>query len=725
MIRFLFFPDSDVAIAYRNGESFEAVDFFMEGRFPCTNGEGVCPDEDLEPNSGTNDFSGVSGESKGDLTKVLYSRSLTAADAVADRPISTSGPTFITWALGPLNPDSLLPLFHGETTFPRTNVSIEFGRAPQNACTNKLVVMEEDEPVPGFIRPTISNMTEITARIGPPAGSRGYAGITAGASWGFAWYMSPTGSTGQDILIPAIAVERGKTYTFTVQGGVENDDGVAFHPLYITDSAMGGYAGRDPKQRAQENVYAGVEDIVTDENGAVTSFRATATGALCNIESSLTGDTASIETWDEYADTLDVSCAEDDSITSNAGKLTWTVPADAPGELFYQCITHPFLGYKLVVFDEGKVDLEKLETANGGGELVAEDVEGKECTVTFKGQTKTFSGCQKEGLDGNVEVYWTVGENDDEIETLFRAPTSGGYVGFGWGYTEMLGSNVAIAFQDKEGNAQIEDYFMGARTSEGVQPNNNQKLTAPDAAIDGEFVAGLFTRKLEADGIPKITIGRTPAIWAVGEKPTSATSLVQHGTRGRGEIDLSADSGGLNVISNRNFFIAHAALMLIAWLALTPAAVVIMTHLKGYNPAAFQVHRGLNVLSVLVVVIAYIMAVVRGSHEAKAHLALGTIVFIFALIQAVSGALRPHKGTPERKPWYLQHALLGHTALILAIANAMVGMRTTSVFDVGTGWYIAWGVLLGGYLLAHIVLFLLKPKLATPKTEDRPEESPA
>lgn len=718
----VFFLCSDVSIAYRNGDSFEAVDFYMSKRQPCTNGEGVCPDEVLAPTSGTNDITEVSGESKGDLTMVRYIRSLAAADDVADRPISTSASTFISWAVGPLNKDPLLPLFHpGETNYPAGDVSIEFGRSPSNACTNKLVIMEEEAAVPGFIRPSISNTTEITARIGPPGGSRGYGGITGGPSWGFAWYMSPTGTTGQDVLIPAIAVERGKTYTFRVQGGIENDAGEAFHPLYITDSAKGGYQGISPEQRAQQKVYAGVDDIVTDENGAVTEFKATATGALCQIDTSLTGDTASVKTWDEYAASLDTSCAEDDAITSNSGTLRWTVPADAPDELYYQCITHPFLGYKIVVFDEGKVDLEKLEAANGGGELETGLQEDPKCFVTFKEKEKTFSGCRKD-LTGDVEVYWTVREGDGEIDTLFRAPTKGGYVGFGWGYTKMVGSNVAIAYQTQDGSAKLDDYFLQAESSAGVQRNTNQKLTNTDAAIDGEFVAGMFTRQLKSDGIPTIRKGSTPAIWAVGDKPSSASTLIQHKMKEAGVIDLSATSGDVIVLSgNRSFFIAHAALMLIAWLGLTPVAVVVMTHLKGYNPIAFQVHRGLNVLSVVIALIAYIMAVARGSHTAKAHLALGTIVFIFALVQVVSGALRPHKGTLARRPWYFSHTLLGHTVLLLAIANALVGMLTTSVFDVGVGWYVGWGVLLGGYLLAHIVLFLLRSRLPGSKTEEETE----
>lgn len=690
----------------------------MTSRQSCSSGRGVCPDEQLASSPGSNDISRVSGKAEGDLKMVRYTRPLAAVDSVADRPISTSTATFIVWAIGPLNPTSLLPLFHqGEANYARSDVSIEFGRSVANRCSEMLVVEDEEKAVPGFTRPAISGTTNITARIGPTGGSRGYGGITQGPSWGFAWYMSATGTTGEDVLIPAIAVERGKTYTFIVQGGVDDGTETAYHPLYITSSSIGGYASRTPAERAQETVYAGVTDIDTNENGDVIDFRPTATGALCDIKSSLQGDTASLESWEEYAETLDLSCTQDETIQENSGTLVWTVPADAPDLLYYQCITHPFLGFKLVIFDEGSVDQARLERENGGGELEdapsgsTEDVSSA-CKVNFKGSERSFGGCQKD-LTGDVEVYWTLRSEDGEIDTLFRAPTNGGFVGFGWGYSQMTGSNAVIAFQDISGNAQIGDYFLERRNTAGVQPNTNQQVTKTDVEVAGGFVAGIFTRKLEVEGLPTITNGLTSAIWAVGDRPDSNTTLEQHNKQASGEIDLSRVSSELQESSSSrlagdSYYTAHAVLMIIGWLALTPTAVILMRYFKGLNPTTFQLHRGINTLSAVIVVCAYIMGVIRGSRTEISHLVLGTIAIALGLAQIVSGIARPKKGNIGRKPWYLSHAITGYVALTVAMANALLGMI---VFNVRVGWFVAWGILFGVYILAHIVLLAFRSKI--------------
>lgn len=51
--------------------------------------------------------------------------------------------------------------------------------------------------------------------------------------WGLAWYINNT-------LIPELIIERGKTYTFFIEGGTDPNDLSNYHPFYITDSIGGG-----------------------------------------------------------------------------------------------------------------------------------------------------------------------------------------------------------------------------------------------------------------------------------------------------------------------------------------------------------------------------------------------------------------------------------------------------------------------------------------------------
>ncbi len=62
--------------------------------------------------------------------------------------------------------------------------------------------------------------------------------------WGIAWFIN-------DSLVPELVVERGKTYTFIVEGGNNPSDTANYHPLYITGSAIG---GRLLNTAAEQNV---------------------------------------------------------------------------------------------------------------------------------------------------------------------------------------------------------------------------------------------------------------------------------------------------------------------------------------------------------------------------------------------------------------------------------------------------------------------------------------
>ena len=47
------------------------------------------------------------------------------------------------------------------------------------------------------------------------------------AGWGISWYINGT-------LIPQLIVERGRTYTFIIEGGNDTTDLSNYHPFYIS-----------------------------------------------------------------------------------------------------------------------------------------------------------------------------------------------------------------------------------------------------------------------------------------------------------------------------------------------------------------------------------------------------------------------------------------------------------------------------------------------------------
>lgn len=82
------------------------------------------------------------------------------------------------------------------------------------------------------------NVTTFRAQIGPTGGSRGYEKVTGQSGWGISWWIN-------EELIPVLHVERGKTYTFVVEGGVDPSNSARYHPFYITDSSKGGGSKED------------------------------------------------------------------------------------------------------------------------------------------------------------------------------------------------------------------------------------------------------------------------------------------------------------------------------------------------------------------------------------------------------------------------------------------------------------------------------------------------
>lgn len=329
------------------------------------------------------------------------------------------------------------------------------------------------------------------------------------------------------------------------------------------------------------------------------------------------------------------------------------------------------------------------------------------CIVAFKSKDRVFGGCRK--LTLGVEVYWTIRKNDEEIDTLFRAPKNVGYVGFGWGYKKMVPSNVVIVFQDSSGKVGIDDYFLEEKSTRGVQPRGNQVLKEKEAEVVGEYISGFFVRKLAIEGLPTISEGEMDALWAVGPQPTSAKTLSRHNGDGRGQIDLSVVSGDVDLRSRfSSLFIVHGVLMVVSWYVLTPAAILSVRFFKKYDPYAFHIHRALNFVSGLVFTASFVMATVKGSHTRIAHLAIGSIAFVASLIQVAGGILRPKREGHLRQPWAFGHLILGYVLVALAQGNAWLGL---TIIGASEGYFIGCGIAVGIFVLIFAVLSLIPSKL--------------
>uniref|UniRef100_A0A2A4J7G6 DM13 domain-containing protein n=1 Tax=Heliothis virescens TaxID=7102 RepID=A0A2A4J7G6_HELVI len=162
-----------------------------------------------------------------------------------------------------------------------------------------------------------------------------WRGRTRHPSWGIAWYIN-------DQLIPEIYVERGKTYTFMVEGGDDRTNPAKFHPFYISDSSEGGFGQKKEEDQRKQRVFAGV---AYDNEGYPYP---TAVGRYCEWTHKTIDQSATSETFEEYMNTLQLECNEGEPAV-----LNWTVAHETPDLLYYQCYTHNNLGWKIHVVDPG------------------------------------------------------------------------------------------------------------------------------------------------------------------------------------------------------------------------------------------------------------------------------------------------------------------------------------------------------------------------------------
>lgn len=147
-----------------------------------------------------------------------------------------------------------------------------------------------------------------------------------------------------------------------------------------------------------------------------------------------------------------------------------------------------------------------------------------------------------------------------------------------------------------------------------------------------------------------------------------------------------------------NYYKAHGILMAIAWGVLCPLAIG-ASMLRSFFPPGmfFQIHRALNSLVVLMTLIAFSLAVKATNIEEldhfseETHRRMGLVIFLFSLLQASNGLLRPHApeaGEEKKKVrfiWEIAHRVLGALTLFMAWSNCNTGLeRYFLKFDNGS-----------------------------------------
>lgn len=336
--------NADPTLCWRDDDDKWSIqDYYISAYAQCGvsfgNVLGVCMDTKYE--GGVDNLEMTKGQDVDGVACCTFTRPLNSSDIEYDNPISLTGPQAVVWAMGPVNRGIILQHPTGFRAVP--NVYVDFGNGSNATVCNKLsteecckdryrVTVEPTTPTspPAECKPCKNRRNKIPTKrrlvftIGSSEGRCGYEKLTnSSGGWGIAWYVD-------GCLIPHLKLERGTEYTFCVLGGDDSSIPSEYHPLYLTSSPVGGYfQNRNAGMTMNETIYAGIDD---EDNALFTG------PLVIHPENKVTR-----------------CCTKKKpkpKCPRRAKIFTWTPTEETPDELYYQCATHFFLGWKISVIDK-------------------------------------------------------------------------------------------------------------------------------------------------------------------------------------------------------------------------------------------------------------------------------------------------------------------------------------------------------------------------------------
>ncbi|VEN64735.1 unnamed protein product [Callosobruchus maculatus] len=345
----------DVVVAWVDKDTLKgfAEDYYLDDKSQCSGPTGSCPDNRLNQQA-VNNIRLLNAAAVNGYSIVTYQRPLVASDRF-DRYVLTNGSQAIIWAIGPLNQRNEVS-FH--TKYLKGDKLLEFGRparwncpAPESADpTKRVATSAEEQPQEELLseEEEVDDLKQLKLtlvllkrrrhhnrlRLNPKEeGDHNEDLVHGHVGWGISWYIN-------GLLIPVIHVVRGKTYTFVVEGGLDPEVSAKYHPFYITDDPVGGYAYKTPEERKAVKVFAGVRKA---KDGTLIP---TGTGRLCHWTQ--TGDLEADDypSFGAYQRSLELKCDP-----GEPGVIQWTPDENTPDTVYYQCFTHRYLGWKIIVHD--------------------------------------------------------------------------------------------------------------------------------------------------------------------------------------------------------------------------------------------------------------------------------------------------------------------------------------------------------------------------------------
>ncbi|PWN51238.1 CBD9-like protein, partial [Violaceomyces palustris] len=236
---------------------------------------------------------------------------------------------------------------------------------------------------------------------------------------------------------------------------------------------------------------------------------------------------------------------------------------------------------------------------------------------------------------------------------------------------------------------------------------NNQRTPSSSSAsssISEHNAYGTLTLDLTKAYNPTTDSGSS--VTTPGSSPSSSSSSNSEGGQ-------SASGDGARVLNSSNkLIIAHMVFMILAWLIVSPLAVLIGRWGRTFFKW-FPIHRNLQIVTVLLFAIGFVLILIEVGKEAGAehfdsnHAKAGLAILILVAIQLVLGQLG-HK-TKRWNPVRIVHVILGLVTTFLAIWNCAEGLEIWDWQPAKWSRYLVfiWGGLI---LIAYLAGLTMLPR---------------
>jgi len=311
------------------------------------------------------------------------------------------------------------------------------------------------------------------------------------------------------------------------------------------------------------------------------------------------------------------------------------------------------------------------------------------------------------------------------------APTAG-WVGIGFPSTAatMLKADLIIATVDNStSTTSVNDYFAHDKAEcdtsvpSGVCPDTVYGGTVDITQTSASETVGAggvhttkfkFTRKLVSSDSNDVSIGSGDVNLIFAYSADNTDTIKYHaGFKTNGKVNLQTGVATVVDVPYISIKRLHGAIMFIAWGFLISIGGLVARFFKSKGAWWFKVHIFCQMTGVILMVAAFVMAimftdVLNNPHFAASHQKAGLAVVILGLINPVLGSLADFLYKPDRKftpifpdlaHWFLGHLLIIGSFIVLFLGLVIIG-------DTNIGLFVALGIWVAGYVILFTIFQL-------------------